>query len=52
MSKKWNISGIETWGWKKAPKGGAIPTAGNAEEYKTGGWRTDKPIWHEEKCTH
>jgi pyruvate ferredoxin oxidoreductase delta subunit len=48
--KKWDISGIETWGWKKQPMGSTIPTAGNAEDFKTGDWRTEKPIWDEEKC--
>lgn len=50
--KKWDTTGIETWGWKKAPLGGVIPTAGNADEYKTGGWRTEKPVWDKEKCTN
>ena len=31
--------------------GGNIYTAGNAKEFKTGDWRSQKPIWIEEKCT-
>lgn len=50
--KKWDITSIETWGWKKQPIGGAIPTAGNAADYVTGGWRTEKPVWDKEKCTN
>jgi pyruvate ferredoxin oxidoreductase delta subunit len=37
-------------GWKDLPKGGLILEAGNAMEYKTGGWRTFRPIRDEKKC--
>ena len=30
--------------------GGNIYNAGNAREFKTGDWRSMKPIWIEEKC--
>ena len=30
--------------------GGNIYCAGNAREFKTGDWRSMKPIWYEEKC--
>ena len=30
--------------------GGNIYEAGNAREFKTGDWRSQKPIWLEEKC--
>ena len=30
--------------------GGNIYCAGNAREFKTGDWRSMKPIWIEEKC--
>ena len=36
--------------WKELPAGGIIEKGGNAEEYKTGGWRTFKPIIDSEKC--
>ena len=32
--------------------GGNIYNAGNAREFKTGDWRSMKPIWIEEKCKH
>lgn len=48
---KWNIKGVETWGWKKYPIGANIPEAGNADYYKTGGWRTERPIRDIDKCT-
>lgn len=38
-------------GWRQIPIGGLITEAGNAIEYKTGGWRTFKPVRDEDKCT-
>ncbi|MCK4249128.1 MAG: 4Fe-4S binding protein [Candidatus Omnitrophica bacterium] len=37
-------------GWKDIPIGGLILEPGNAVEYKTGGWRTFKPVHDKEKC--
>ncbi len=37
-------------GWKDIPLGGLILEAGSAERYKTGGWRTFRPLWDEEAC--
>ena len=39
-------------GWKDMPLGGVVIHAGNAVEYKTGTWRTFKPVWDEKKCVH
>ena len=39
-------------GWRNVTRAGIIPTAGNAEYYETGGWRTKKPVWIEDKCIH
>lgn len=36
--------------WKEITPGGTIPYAGNAHLYKTGDWRSMKPIWLKEKC--
>jgi pyruvate ferredoxin oxidoreductase delta subunit len=36
--------------WKDITKGGTISSPGNAELFKTGDWRSMKPIWIEEKC--
>jgi len=38
-------------GWKDLPIGALIERGGTAEEFKTGDWRTDRPIWDKEKCT-
>ena len=32
--------------------GGNIYCAGNAREFKTGDWRSMKPVWDEEKCNN
>ena len=38
-------------GWKELPIG-AVLKAGTAFSYKTGNWRTFRPIWQEDKCIH
>jgi len=39
-------------GWKKIPVAGLIVDAGNAREYKTGDWRTQKPVIDRDLCTN
>lgn len=39
-------------GWKELVPGGIIVEAGNAKEYKTGDWRTEKPEVNLEGCIH
>ena len=36
--------------WKEIPIGGLIDKAGSAKEYKTGEWRTFRPVRDEKKC--
>ncbi|HIE09184.1 MAG TPA: 4Fe-4S dicluster domain-containing protein [Armatimonadetes bacterium] len=52
--KKWSAEGIKVIPreakWHELPRGGIIDRPGTALVYKTGGWRTFKPVWHEEKC--
>lgn len=36
--------------WKDITPGGEIYAKGNSEEFKTGDWRTDRPILIKEKC--
>jgi len=38
--------------WKELPHAGVILDAGNANDYKTGSWRSLKPRWIEENCIH
>ncbi len=37
-------------GWRKLPIGAVIPWPGNSEEYKTGSWRTLRPVIDQERC--
>lgn len=36
--------------WREITPGGTIYTSGNANDFKTGDWRSKKPIWIQEKC--
>ena len=36
--------------WQDITIGGNIYTAGNAREFKTGDWRSSKPVFISEKC--
>lgn len=36
--------------WREIPIGGLIVEAGNAKTYKTGDWRSERPIVNKEKC--
>jgi pyruvate ferredoxin oxidoreductase delta subunit len=39
-------------GWKSLPIGGILPTPGSALQFKTGDWRSLKPIIDKEKCVN
>jgi pyruvate ferredoxin oxidoreductase delta subunit len=39
-------------GWKSLPIGGILPTLGSALQFKTGDWRSLKPIIDKEKCVN
>jgi pyruvate ferredoxin oxidoreductase delta subunit len=39
-------------GWKELTRAGIIEKAGNAEEYETGSWRVQRPVFDESKCSH
>ena len=38
--------------WKEIPIGGVITDVGNSVEYKTGDWRSYRPVWDEKKCNN
>jgi pyruvate ferredoxin oxidoreductase delta subunit len=38
-------------GWQELPIGTIITEPGSAQKFKTGDWRSQKPIWDPEKCT-
>lgn len=39
-------------GWKSIPIGGVILGGGTAREFKTGDWRSNRPVVDMEKCIH
>lgn len=50
MSEKWNVEGIETWEADRIPEGVINIDAGNSDDYRTGGWRSERPVWTSDKC--
>lgn len=48
---KWDIKDIQSWGPERHELGAAIPEAGNAKYYRTGSWRTQRPVRDDVKCT-
>lgn len=36
--------------WNELPIGGVILDAGNAQDFKTGDWRSMRPVWLQDKC--
>jgi len=39
-------------GWKTLPEGDVIAGGGTANDFKTGDWRSKRPIFIPEKCIH
>ena len=37
-------------GWRDIPIGGCILEKATSRGYKTGSWRSFRPIWHKERC--
>jgi pyruvate ferredoxin oxidoreductase delta subunit len=48
---KWDVSDINSWKSDEFPLGACIPEAGNSHDYKTGGWRSERPWRDDERCT-
>ena len=48
---KWDISKMQDWKSDEFPQGAVIPEAGNSCDYVTGGWRSQRPVRDEAKCT-
>lgn len=48
----WDIDKMATWTYQDPPRGAIIPVGGNAPLYPTGTWRSERPDWHLDKCTH
>lgn len=47
-NKKYFIN--ESINWHDITPGGTIDMPGNADNFKTGDWRTMIPVWNEDKC--
>ncbi len=41
---------VQKKGWRDLPTGGLILEAGSSHTYKTGGWRTYRPVHNPQKC--
>lgn len=37
--------------WRDVPIAGNVLEPGTSAAYKTGSWRSQRPVWSEEKCT-
>jgi pyruvate ferredoxin oxidoreductase delta subunit len=37
-------------GWRELAIGTIITEPGSALNFKTGDWRSQKPVWHQDKC--
>lgn len=48
---KWDLEKVSKQKRKDYEKGAMIPEGGTAEKYKTGGWRTERPVRDDAKCT-
>jgi len=38
--------------WKEVEIASLIKKGGTARDFKTGDWRSEKPVWDESKCTN
>jgi pyruvate ferredoxin oxidoreductase, delta subunit (EC 1.2.7.1) len=52
LSKDRTVNVTPETKWNDIPLAGVILDAGNAEDFKTGDWRSMRPVWNEEKCKH
>ena len=50
MSKKITDTINETISWQAVTLGGGITGGGTSEEFNTGEWRVDMPVYYTEKC--
>ena len=43
---------MKLYRWKEMPLGGIVAEPGSTHEYRTGGWRTYKPLLEAERCSN
>ncbi len=41
---------IDQYSWKELEPGFVVTEPGSAREYKTGDWRSTRPVWDDSKC--
>jgi pyruvate ferredoxin oxidoreductase delta subunit len=49
---KWDVTGFDDWAVDDYPIGAVCLESGNSVQYVTGGWRSFRPVWDGQKCTH
>ena len=47
-----DVSDFDSWTDKEFLPGAIVAEPGNSVLYFTGGWRSDRPVWNEEACSH
>jgi pyruvate ferredoxin oxidoreductase delta subunit len=47
----WDVSKIDEWKNDEFPRGAVIPEGGNSSDYVTGGWRSQRPVRDDARCT-
>ncbi|MCK9479487.1 MAG: 4Fe-4S binding protein [Firmicutes bacterium] len=50
MNKKDKLNLGNDVNWKEISPGGVINEPGNSDKFKTGDWRSVKPVWIKENC--
>ncbi|MDR3308312.1 MAG: 4Fe-4S binding protein [Coriobacteriales bacterium] len=46
----WDVSNFDNWKASEFPLGAIAIEAGNSTQYKTGGWRSNRPVWNQPNC--
>lgn len=41
---------VELKGWQDLPLGGVVQGGAARDLNKTGSWRAERPVWHEDRC--
>jgi pyruvate ferredoxin oxidoreductase delta subunit len=48
----WDVSDFDSWTYDRFPLGAVCLEPGNSVKYSTGGWRSNRPIWDQDKCSN
>lgn len=47
---EFDVTRENEWKPSELPIGFVIPEGGNSKKYRTGGWRSQRPIWDKDAC--